>query len=76
MKAASRRVRGEVGMVGIVAIDRIGHVAAVHNTPLVHWAYSDAKMHGPTARKNGKMIFPVRTVTHRAHISIRSTDPD
>ena len=60
VKAASRRVRGEAG---IIAIDRIGHIAAVHNTPLMPWAFSDAKMHSPIARKNGKIVFPVRTVT-------------
>jgi isoaspartyl peptidase/L-asparaginase-like protein (Ntn-hydrolase superfamily) len=59
VEAASRRLRGEAG---IIAIDRVGHVAAVHNTPLMPWAFSDARMKNPRARKNGKIVFPVRIV--------------
>ena len=59
VEAASRRLRGEAG---IIAIDRVGRMAAVHNTPLMPWAFSDSKMNNPIARKNGKIVFPVRTV--------------
>ena len=59
VEAASRRLRGEAG---IIAIDRVGHVAAVHNTPLMPWAFSNVKMNKPRARKKGKIAFPVRTV--------------
>jgi beta-aspartyl-peptidase (threonine type) len=59
VEAASRRLRGKAG---IIAIDRVGHVAVVHNTPLMPWAFSEAKMTKPRARKSGKIVFPVRTV--------------
>jgi len=59
VETASKRLRGEAG---IIAIDRVGHVAAVHNTPLMPWAFSDTRMNKPKARKNGKIVVPVRAV--------------
>ena len=59
VEAASRRLRGEAG---VIAIDRFGHIAAVHNTPLMPWAFSDAKMSKPRACKSGKIALPLRTL--------------
>ena len=58
VKAASKRLRGEAGM---IAIDRAGHVAAVHNTPLMPWAFSNARKNSPRARENGTIVAPMRT---------------
>jgi len=69
VETASKRLRGEAG---IIAIDRVGHAAAVHNTPLMPWAFSDARMNKPKARKNGKIVSPhaKRSVARDRQMSI------
>jgi beta-aspartyl-peptidase (threonine type) len=54
---ASRRLPGDMG---IIAIDRKGRMAAVHNTPLMPWAYSTIKMKRPKASPHGKIVGPSR----------------
>jgi len=53
---ASRRLKGEAG---IIAIDLKGRVAAVHNTPLMPWAYSTTKMRKPRTRPQGRIVAPL-----------------
>jgi beta-aspartyl-peptidase (threonine type) len=50
---ASKRLMGNAG---VIAIDRIGRIAAVHNTPMMPWAYSTAKMRKPQASLHGKIV--------------------
>jgi beta-aspartyl-peptidase (threonine type) len=57
VRAASTRLRGEAG---VIAIDRSGRVAAVHNTPLMPWAISDVRMKKPSVHPHGRIIAPVR----------------
>ena len=59
IEKASKRLRGEAG---IIAVDRIGRVAAVHNTPLMPWAFSSTRMNKPRTQQHGKIVYPVRTV--------------
>ncbi len=58
VRAASTRLRGEAG---VIAIDRSGRVAAVHNTPLMPWAFSDVQMKKLFAHPHGRIVAPVRT---------------
>jgi len=53
---ASRRLRGDAG---IIAIDRKGRIAAVHNTPLMPWAYSTTKMKKAQVSPHGKIVAPL-----------------
>lgn len=53
VQAASKRLPGDIG---IIAIDRKGRMAAVHNTPLMPWAYSTIKMKRPKASPHGKIV--------------------
>jgi beta-aspartyl-peptidase (threonine type) len=55
---ASRRLRGEAG---VIAIDRAGRVAAVHNTPLMPWALATSRMSKPRSWPHGRIVAPVRT---------------
>lgn len=57
--AASERLRSEAG---VIAIDRVGRVAAVHNTPLMPWALSNGRVRKPRVWAHGRIVAPVRTV--------------
>jgi beta-aspartyl-peptidase (threonine type) len=59
VELASKRLRGEAG---VIAIDRLGRVAAVHNTPLMPWAFSNTLMKKPRTHQHGKIVAPVRIV--------------
>ncbi len=59
VKAASRRLKGDAG---VIAIDRQGRVAAVHNTPFMPWAFSTTKMRRPKTSPYG-IITALRKVT-------------
>ncbi len=59
VKTASNRLRGEAG---VIAIDCNGRIAAVHNTPLMPWAFSDTRMKEPKTHQHGKIVAPVRAV--------------
>ncbi len=50
---ASRRLKGDAGL---LAIDRKGRIAAVHNTQTMPWAYSTSKMKKAHASPYGKKI--------------------
>lgn len=57
VREASIRLKGEAG---VIAIDRLGQIAAVHNTPLMPWAFSNTKMKKPVAHPHGRIVAPVR----------------
>jgi beta-aspartyl-peptidase (threonine type) len=59
VESASKRLRGEAG---VIAIDRSERAAAVHNTPLMPYAFSNTRMSKPKARSHGKIVAPVRRV--------------
>jgi beta-aspartyl-peptidase (threonine type) len=59
VETASKRLRGEAG---VIAIDCNGRVAAVHNTPLMPWAFSTTRMNRPKTHPYGKIVAPVRTI--------------
>lgn len=52
---ASRRLQDSAG---VIAIDQKGGFAAVHNTPLMPWAYSTSKMMKPMVKPYGNR-FPL-----------------
>ena len=54
---ASRRLCGDAG---IIAIDSKSRIAAVHNTPLMPWAYCTVKMKNAHASAKGKIVAPLR----------------
>jgi beta-aspartyl-peptidase (threonine type) len=56
---ASNRLKGEAG---VIAIDRNGRIAAVHNTQLMPWAFSHTRMKKPTTHPHGRIVAPVRTL--------------
>jgi beta-aspartyl-peptidase (threonine type) len=58
VEKASLRLRGEAG---VIAMDRMGHIAAVHNTPLMPWSYSNTRMNKPRTHQHGRIVAPVRT---------------
>lgn len=53
VRMASARLRGHAG---IIAIDRKGGIAAVHNTAYMPWAYSTPEMKLPKANFRGKIV--------------------
>lgn len=57
VKAASERLNGEAG---VIAIDRRGRLAAVHNTPYLPWAFSTMKMRNPKVESRGKIVSRLR----------------
>ncbi len=57
VKAASERLNGEAG---VVAIDRRGRLAAVHNTSYLPWAFSTMKMQSPKVASRGKIVARIR----------------
>jgi beta-aspartyl-peptidase (threonine type) len=56
VRTASKRLKGDAG---VIAIDRHGQVAAVHNTPFMPWAFSTVEMESPKASSRGKMVAPL-----------------
>jgi beta-aspartyl-peptidase (threonine type) len=57
VRTASRRLRGDVG---VIAIDPNGRMAAVHNTPYMPWAFSNTQTNKTKAHAHGRIIAPVR----------------
>ncbi|HYB67636.1 MAG TPA: isoaspartyl peptidase/L-asparaginase [Candidatus Acidoferrales bacterium] len=57
VQMASERLRGHAG---IIAIDRMGKVAAVHNTAYMPWAYSTPSMKLPRASFRGRIVSRLR----------------
>jgi beta-aspartyl-peptidase (threonine type) len=57
VRTASERLNGEAG---VIAIDRHGRIAAVHNTPYMPWAFWSHEMHTPRATSRGKIVARVR----------------
>jgi L-asparaginase / beta-aspartyl-peptidase len=57
VRMASERLRGHAG---IIAIDRMGKVAAVHNTAYMPWAYSTPSMRLPKANFRGRIVSRLR----------------
>jgi len=63
-KAAERCVRMATsrlhGNAGVIAIDRVGRIAAVHNTAYMPWAYATSSMTRPKSYSRGKKIARLR----------------
>lgn len=59
IRIASERLKGEVG---VIAIDRAGRMAAVHNTPCMPWAFSTPRIRNPKAWSHGRIVAPVRKI--------------
>lgn len=59
VEKASIRLRGEAG---VIAVDRMGRIAAVQNTPLMPWSFSNTRMNRPRTYLHGKIVAPVRTM--------------
>jgi beta-aspartyl-peptidase (threonine type) len=53
VRMASSRLHGRAG---IIAIDRSGRIAAVHNTAYMPWAYASASTQSPRAYERGKTV--------------------
>ena len=53
---ASIRLKGDMG---VIAIDRSGRIASVHNSPYMPWAFSTTKMRKPEASLRGKIVAPL-----------------
>lgn len=53
VREASKRLRGEAG---VIAIDPKWRIAAVHNTPFMPWAYSTTKMKKPHVKSHGRIV--------------------
>lgn len=53
VRMASNRLRGHAG---IIAIDRWGGMAAVHNTAYMPWAYASESMRSPIVHVRGKRV--------------------
>ena len=57
VRKASNRLKGPIG---IIAIDRKGRVAKVHNTPSMPWAVSTIEMRKPNSGPKGRIVAPLR----------------
>lgn len=55
--AASKRLKGEAG---VIAIDVHGRIAAVHNTPYLPWAFWASGMRSPKAASHGRRVSRLR----------------
>lgn len=53
VRTASKRLKGDAG---VIAIDRHGQLAAVHNTPYMPWAFWATGMRAPKAASRGKIV--------------------
>jgi beta-aspartyl-peptidase (threonine type) len=54
---ASKRLKGDAG---VIAIDLHGRIATVHNTPYLPWAFWAAGMRSPKAASRGNIVSPLR----------------
>jgi len=59
VKSASIRLRGGAG---VIAIDKSGRIASVHNTPAMLWAVADTRTCKPNARARGLFVASIRKV--------------
>jgi len=59
VRLASKRLRGEAG---VIAIDKKGSIASVHNTPCMPWATANTRSRKPKARPHGEIVAAVRKV--------------
>ena len=57
VKTASKRLGGDAG---VIAIDRQGQLAAVHNTPYLPWSFWATGMGPPRTASRGKIVAPLR----------------
>ncbi len=57
VRTASKRLKGQAG---VIAIDRKGRMATVHNSPFLPWAFSTTKMRSPRAASRGKIVARLR----------------
>ena len=57
VRMASNRLNGHAG---IIAIDRKGRIAAVHNTAYMPWAHWDPSMERPSAKARGRIVARLR----------------
>ena len=57
VKTASKRLKGDAG---VIAIDRQGQLAAVHNTPFMPWSFWATGMGHPRTASRGKIVAPLR----------------
>jgi L-asparaginase / beta-aspartyl-peptidase len=57
VETASKRLRGDAG---VIAIDRRGHFAAVHNTPFLPWSFWATGMAHPRTASRGRIVAPLR----------------
>jgi len=57
VKTASKRLKGDAG---VIAIDRQGQLAAVHNTPYMPWSFWATGMSRPRTAPRGKIVAPLR----------------
>jgi len=53
VETASKRLKGDAG---IIAIDRRGKHAAVHNTPYLPWSFWETGMRAPKTASRGRMV--------------------
>lgn len=56
VRTASKRLKGDAG---VIVIDRLGRLAAVHNTPYMPWAFSTPEMRTPEVASRGKIVAPI-----------------
>lgn len=57
VKTASKRLRGDAG---VIAIDRHGKLAAVHNTPYMPWSFWETGMRAPKTASRGRIVASLR----------------
>lgn len=57
VRTASERLKGDAG---VIAIDRRGRIAAVHNTPYMPWGFSTTDMREARISSRGKMVARLR----------------
>jgi beta-aspartyl-peptidase (threonine type) len=60
VKSASSRLKGGAG---VIAIDKSGRIASVHNTPAMPWAVADTRTSKPTARAHGLVAASLRKLS-------------
>jgi beta-aspartyl-peptidase (threonine type) len=58
VRKASERLKGHAG---VIAIDRAGRVATVHNTPFMPWAISTVEMRKPKSGSRGRIVAALRS---------------
>jgi len=57
IRTASKRLKGDAG---VIAIDAHGRIAAVHNTPYLPWAFWADGMRSPKAASHGHIVSRLR----------------